>query len=350
VSNGALFAAGDFNSLPGFGRPGAAAFDAVSGEVLSFSPDLDAPGLVRGFAFASDRVLLGGEPDGINRGAFRWVERGSGATLSFTSATRPGAVAARLAQSGDAIYAVANTAVGPGLASIDPDSGRVAGWQNPLGLSTTAIAASPDYVVIGGGPGIFSPLGPSLAVYDAPRAGAPRRITAGVAGASITLGWQPGARPAAAAYLVEAGTTPGGTEVGIFAVGPATAVTGTLPSGTYFTRVRGSNAGRPGAASSEVVVTVPATSTPPGAPGPVSATVAGGVVTLRWGAASGNATGYIVEAGTASGLANIVTFPTGHLDTVLATAAPSGTYVVRIRAVNPFGASAPSHEVTVVVP
>lgn len=351
VSNGTLFAAGQFNSLPGFGRPGAAAFDAATGEVLSFNPDLAAPGVVRGFAFAGDRVLLGGEPDGINRGAFRWVARGSGATVPFTSPTLPGANARRLAQAGDAIYAVANTSVGPGLASIDPVSGRVAGWANPLGVSTTAMAASADYVVITGGPGLFTPLGASLAVFDAPRASAPRRMTANVAGAAVTLGWQPGASaPAPSAYQVEAGTTLGGTDVGVFAVGPSTAVTGTLTPGTYFTRVRGLAGGRAGAASSEVIVTVPATPTPPGPPGPLSATVAAGVVTLRWGAASGNPTGYVVEAGTAPGLANLVAFATGHLDTVLTTAAPPGTYVVRVRAVNGFGPGGSSNEVTVVVP
>ena len=105
-----------------------------------------------------------------------------------------------------------------------------------------------------------------------------------------------------------------------------------------------------GAPSSDVIVTVPATATPPNAPGTLSATVAERVVTLGWGAASGNATTYIVEAGTAAGLSNVGTFATGHLDTTLVVPAPPGTYFVRVRAANAFGASPPSNEISVVVP
>ncbi len=74
------------------------------------------------------------------------------------------------------------------------------------------------------------------------------------------------------------------------------------------------------------------------------------MVSLTWGAAAGNATTYVVEAGTAAGLANVGTFATGHLDTTFITPAPSGTYYVRVRAANAFGVSASSNEVTVVVP
>ncbi|MEZ5421330.1 MAG: fibronectin type III domain-containing protein [Vicinamibacterales bacterium] len=49
-------------------------------------------------------------------------------------------------------------------------------------------------------------------------------------------------------------------------------------------------------------------------------------------------------------LANVGRFDSGHLDTTFLTPAPPGTYVVRIRAANAFGVSAPSNEVTVVVP
>ena len=97
-------------------------------------------------------------------------------------------------------------------------------------------------------------------------------------------------------------------------------------------------------------VGAPASATPPNAPGALTAGVDGGVVTLQWGAASGNAATYVVEAGSASGLANIGTFAPVHLDTSFTTAAPPGTYFVRVRAANAFGASPPSNEVIVVVP
>jgi hypothetical protein len=47
---------------------------------------------------------------------------------------------------------------------------------------------------------------------------------------------------------------------------------------------------------------------------------------------------------------NIGTFATGHLDTTFSAFAPAGTYFARVRAANAFAASAPSNEVTVVVP
>jgi hypothetical protein len=71
---------------------------------------------------------------------------------------------------------------------------------------------------------------------------------------------------------------------------------------------------------------------------------------LTWSAAAGNATTYVIEAGTASGLADLGTLPTGYLDTTFSTPVPAGTYFVRIRAANAFGASGPSNEVVVVVP
>ena len=106
----------------------------------------------------------------------------------------------------------------------------------------------------------------------------------------------------------------------------------------------------PGAASSEVIATVPPTSTPPAAPGTLAASVSGGVVTLSWGAAAGNATSYVIEAGTAAGLTNIGALPTGNLDTSWSVPAPAGTYFVRVRAANAFGLSPATNEVTVVVP
>ena len=353
VSGDTLFAAGQFESLRGYGRRGVAAFNATSGEVLSFNPQMPAPGVVKGFGFHADRVLLAGEPDGNNRGAFRWVERASGATVATATPTTPGSTVEGTAQVGGTIYAVSGTSGLFGLASIDGASGQLSGWNSTLGMGAGAIAASANYIALGGtvANSIFTgPFGAALAVFEAPRSGAPRGLTASLTDATVTLGWQAGPPPAAATFQVEAGTSPGGTNVGVFAVGAATRVSGTLPPGTYYIRVRGVGDGGPGAASSEVIATVPSTSTPPAAPGTLTASVSAGVVTLRWGAAAGNATSYVIEAGTAVGLTNIGALPTGNLDTTWSVAAPAGTYFVRVRAANAFGLSAATNEVTVVVP
>lgn len=357
VSGGALYAAGSFTTLTGYGRMGVAAFATASDDVLSFDPRLAAADLIRGFAFHDNRVLLVGEPNGINRGGFRWVDRISGTTLALSSATPLGFRAESSAQANGTVYAVRRIEGTTGLASVDVASGRTELWDSRIGLGGAVVAATADFVAVGGGFGSFGlgPISETLKVFQAPPAGTPERMTASVVNSTVTLGWQAGPPPAATTYQVEAGTTFGATDVGVFAVGLATRVSGTLPAGTYYTRVRGVGTTGPGAASSEVIVTVPSTSTPPNAPGTLNASVvpsgfASGTVTLRWGAASGNATTYVIEAGTASGITNIGALPTGSLDTAFTTTAPAGTYFVRVRAANGFGVSPPSNEVTVVVP
>jgi hypothetical protein len=336
IAHGALYAGGGFPGFAGGGgepRNYVAAFDLGSGATLPFNPR---PAMVytSGLAFHQDRVLLvGGSAD-----ALEWVDRASGAPVLPASAVSGYASAA--AQVDETVFVAGATAGGAGLlAIVDAPSGRIQVVDQPA--VTGRVAASHAYVAVAGA---------TLSVFRRPGPEAPQRVTASVVNATVTLGWQPGVPPAATGFVVEAGTSFGASDVGVFPVGPATGATGTLSPGTYYTRVRGVNASGTGAASSEVIVTVPATAAAPNVPGTLVASVTGGVVALQWGAASGNATTYVVEAGSASGLTNIGTFATGHLDTHFTTGAPSGTYFVRVRAANPFGASAASNEVTVVVP
>jgi len=336
VAHGALYAGGGFRGYPGGGgepRNYVAAFDLGSGATLPFSPR---PAMVYtgGLAFHQDRVLLvGGSMD-----ALEWVDRTSGAPVP--PATPVGGYGSAAVQVGDTVFVSGAKTDSTGvLVTVDAPSGRIQVLDQPA--VPGPLAANEAFLAVAGR---------SLSVFRRPGPGAPQRITALVANATVTLGWQAGPPPAATGFVVEAGTSASATDIGVFPVGLTTSATGALPPGTYFARVRGVGATGAGAASSEVILTVPATATPPNAPGTLSASVAAGVVTLQWSAASGNATTYVVEAGTASGLANIGRFATGHLDTNLATPAPPGTYAVRIRAANTFGIGPPSNEVTVVVP
>ncbi|MBA3733167.1 fibronectin type III domain-containing protein, partial [Patescibacteria group bacterium] len=70
-------------------------------------------------------------------------------------------------------------------------------------------------------------------------------------------------------------------------------------------------------------------------------------VTLTWNppAAACGATSYFIEAGSASGLANLANFPSGVVPTYTARDVGNGTYFVRVRA----GQGPPSNEVVVVV-
>lgn len=90
--------------------------------------------------------------------------------------------------------------------------------------------------------------------------------------------------------------------------------------------------------------------TQPGAPGSLEAQVSGARVSLAWLASAGSLDGYVIEAGSAPGLANLATLPLAGGATSLAIDAPNGRYFVRVRAVNACGAGAPSNEVVVDVP
>ena len=90
----------------------------------------------------------------------------------------------------------------------------------------------------------------------------------------------------------------------------------------------------------------------PAAPTEVEAAADGATAVFRWAAPAtgGIGTGIVLDAGTASGLGNLVTgLPIGNAFTFVA-GAPPGTHFVRLRAVNAAGSSAPSTEVVLTIP
>jgi hypothetical protein len=90
----------------------------------------------------------------------------------------------------------------------------------------------------------------------------------------------------------------------------------------------------------------------PGEPANLQFQVSGSTVILTWSppATADAVDTYVLEAGTATGLSNIITFATGGRATTLTvTNVPNGTYLVRVRARNAEGTSGPSNEVTIVV-
>lgn len=102
------------------------------------------------------------------------------------------------------------------------------------------------------------------------------------------------------------------------------------------------------AADSGVLIVAPR----PAAPAALAATVSASTVALAWSAVESNAITlrYVLEAGSAPGLADIATFDVGVNTALSVGAVPRGTYYVRVRAANYTGASAASNEVVVVVP
>lgn len=87
------------------------------------------------------------------------------------------------------------------------------------------------------------------------------------------------------------------------------------------------------------------------APVSLSSTVAGTTVTLTWTAPAGVVSGYVIEAGSSSGSANLASLSTGDAQTTFSTSGvPAGTYFVRVRALDAAQVpGAASNEVVVVV-
>jgi subtilisin len=153
-------------------------------------------------------------------------------------------------------------------------------------------------------------------------------------------------------YLVIAGSVPGGSDIGAFDVGLSTSISATIGAGSYHLRVRAENPAGAGPATADQSFTIEPPA-PPGPPSSFASQVADSTVTLTWQvpASGGAPTSYVIEAGTALGLANLAVFDTRSPATSLVVnGVPSGTYFLRIRAKNAAGGSIPSNELTIVVP
>ena len=179
---------------------------------------------------------------------------------------------------------------------------------------------------------------------------APSGLTSTIVGNNVTVSWSPA--PTANSYILQVGTSPGRSDYFHQSMGNATSASGLVGAGTYFWRVIALNAtgASPSSVESQFVV---ASCVLPPAPTGFTFSVVARDVTLMWAAsvpapASGGAISYILEAGSASGLADLLVTSIGP-STSLATTAPLGAYYVRVRAQNACGTSAPSNEQFIVV-
>lgn len=188
-----------------------------------------------------------------------------------------------------------------------------------------------------------------LSVPDPPSA-----LTATVAGNSVTLTWSgPASGDAPAAYVIEAGSSPGLANLASLSTGNPSRIyqASGIAAGTYFVRVRATNGSGVSAPSNEAVVVVQdGCSGPPAPPGGLAlASASGTTVSLRWNASAGAVTSYIVEVGSGPQMTNLVNRDLGSSTSLTATDIAFGTYYVRVRARNACDISTPSNEISVVV-
>jgi len=174
--------------------------------------------------------------------------------------------------------------------------------------------------------------------------GAPSALSVAWQGTIATFRWNPGS--GAAAYVLEAGSASGTSNIGVINVGAGTQFSIDVPPGAYYVRVRSANALGMSGPSNELLVRGPGA---PSSPTALSATSTASSVTLRWNA-PGTGTvpsGYVLEVGSAPGAANLAVVQLGAQTSYVAAAPPAGTYYVRVRAVNSRGASGPSNEIVI---
>jgi hypothetical protein len=182
---------------------------------------------------------------------------------------------------------------------------------------------------------------------------APINLSNTVVGSSVTLVWTAPAG-VVTSYVIEAGSSSGLANLANFSTGSSLTTFSTtgVPVGTYYVRVRAvDSSSTPGPASNEVVIVVIGGGCVlPGAPtGLTTTTNSGGTVTLGWIAAPGSPTSYVLEAGSAPGMANLASTDVGATTSFTATGVVAGTYFVRVRGRNACGIGAVSIEITVVV-
>jgi hypothetical protein len=390
ATDSTLFAAGYFTFVSGtFGgaavpqtsRAYAAAIDLAAGQVTAWNPNVARTGpggAVRFLALANGAMYLGGTFDAVggqSRSGFARVDLSTGAVLTPsvpasldpTGLATDGVVAyvanpsSTLGQlllarvdPGGAVAAV--NAVNPQAAGVIYGGGRIYAdrERDAVTLQPTASTLTGAFAFAGEGGVLARYVGGGglqyhpFAVAAAPSA--PQGLAAQTSGNALQLSWAaPGGNAAVADYVVRAGTGPGLSNLADVALHSlATSLATAAPNGTYYVRVHALNAYGLSPASNEVTFTLgPAPCTAPGIPGTLSSTVTGAQVAFSWGAASG-ATSYALEAGTASGLANIAVVNVGGA-LAFATPAPAGTYFVRVRGVNACGSGAATNEVTAVV-
>jgi hypothetical protein len=179
---------------------------------------------------------------------------------------------------------------------------------------------------------------------------APTNLRSQASASNATIAWD--AVSSATGYAIQVGSASGVYNLlPNLPIGNTTTVSGSVGPGTYYWRVLASNSAGTSAPSAEAQITVGGC-TAPGPPQNFTHTIAGGrVVTLTWASPTVGAGpfSYTIDAGSASGLSNVLVAPVGGI-TSISVAAPPGTYFVRVRASNGCATSSGSNERTIVVP
>lgn len=179
---------------------------------------------------------------------------------------------------------------------------------------------------------------------------APTSLSVTVTGSTLALAWTPattGSTPAT--FEVHIGNAPGATTLPVQSTAGTSLNVPLTVGGTYFVRVRAVNSFGTSLPSPEVSVSVVTPNPRPGAPTGLTASFSGRTISIAWTAPTTGdpVTNYVLEVGSAPGLANLVVVPVGPGLSFVAPGVPDGTYWLRVRGSNAAGTGVPSQDLGV---
>lgn len=362
VHRGSVYLAGGFTSVGGQPAQGLARVDDNTGALVPWTPS-PAPTLGLGVRAVEAGLLYVGSVAGapaLERLHFYPEEALDGAPGA------PADVTARI-DNGTVSLAWTRAMLGAAPTGYVLEAGSVPGASNiatsPLAattFTTTGVPAGTYYLRVRAvnAAGMSAPSREVMLVAGAagcvavPPPPAPPLVS--VTGSTATLTWQPSPGASTTNFTLRAGSADGLANLATLPLGGTKSYTASgLSAGVYFVRVAGGNGCGGSGASPDAVVRVGGAAGPPTAPVQFSGTAStGGVVVLSWRTpgSGGVPTSHVLDVGTAPGLSNLVSMPLGAATTLTVGSVPSGTYYLRLRAVNAAGASGVSGELVLVVP
>lgn len=228
------------------------------------------------------------------------------------------------------------------------------------GSTTVAISGTTTFTILAiGSTGLTATSSATVTVTapppppPSPVPNAPTGMATSVYNSRVRFSWRAPSGTAPSTYLIDVGIS-GTTRMlasGI-SLGNVLTVSADLPKGRYWTRVRAKNSAGVSGYSNLVSFKVGRSLVSPKG---FTVTWIGSTAVLTWsapasdGAVEDMPTAYVLEAGTAPGLADVATVNLGNVNQ-LSVPIPSGTYYVRLRAENTYGDSEPTPDLVLVPP
>lgn len=352
VLGNTVYLAGRFATVNGVSRPFLAAIDLTTGAVLPFDASPDAE--VESVRAAGGRLFVSGKfrrVDGERRRGLAELDPITGQALAWNP-DAPGGVT--LDAGGATLFVAPSSIIGGRnrgrVAAYSPATDSWLPWRPALGDDAFYLyehTLSRRAVFL---PDCFMPMGRVVACHPAALPSPSGEAVTQLQGPTFaSLSWiLPVPSAAWTGLRVDVGSREGASDLASFDLpADATSLSGTVPPGSYFARVRTTGPTSTSLPTPDVSFAAGLPSVP--AP-PLDPTVAseGTVLTFRWRPPSTQtAAGYLLEAGTGAGLTNVASLPLGAAATSFTIDAPPGRYWARVRAVNPAGVSVPSTELII---